>query len=1265
MKCSFIAQIFSIAVIACCARTGKTEPVTLNSLLQEMADRDALARFPSPAYRQLQGSTYNRASVAHNQPDQSFGGWFADGDASFYLRTENTNSSGTTEYVVMDHDGPGVITKLWTPFFYQSYDNRTGARIRIYLNGSNVPVIDENLIELVTRLEWDIDEYGSKPSPQNSFGVPNPISAFTARAGDCYLPIPFATRCKVTLSSVPFYDIVSYRAYEPGTVVETFTTNLYYAATNQAQLTLTAQQIGVPTNFSGGTLFQTNRTLAAGQAMALNLSSGASAVRHFEVQLDPLQIATNAAALRSTVVVMSFDGVQTVWCPVGDFFCSADSIHPFDTWTRSVTSGGQMVCRWVMPYQGSASIVLTNLGTDYSVTATLIARTGPWIWTSNSMHFHANWRPDNVVPGSPPSDWNFIDVQGQGVLVGDAWTVGNIQGGWWGEGDEKIYVDGEYETNKFPGIFGTGTEDYYGWAGGVNPTRTDEFSSPYLSNVRVGGLNSDTMGYNINTRVRALDAIPFRQRLVFDMESSFGVEIRNPWNILGYSSAVFWYATPGATHNRPPLPAEATKPILSMAQLQAISDQIRFGTNTQRGSSPGSCWKLGEQDPGAVAGADGQETTRDSWGHNELSKYGTPAYSASVPSGGSTLSMSFNGSDSYYQTSGTNLADYYGGVDFNRFGLSCDVYPIAWGKDGFSFPVSIGRNGGGLAIVEIGGAWHLIHQGVAASAAGPSVSLNTWTHLELQRRDFGSGVQTRLFINGSTTAACTINGAPSPPAPFFTIGANQLGGLGVEGFFSGRVDNVLLQNLNPVIVSGPVLTPNFGTLPAGGSFSLAILASGQGPLTFLWRRNGLVVTNTGSIPAVNFEHAISGQTGTYDVVITNQYHSVTSSAVSVTIVAADDSPVIGGPLSVSPSSAIRSGGSFTLSATGIGGASPLTFLWRRDGTVLTNTGSLPSVTFSDVATNQSGSYDLILTNPFGAATSSVTTITVLPPNTMFGVVKAWYRLGDADPGSVEGNPAAPFTVDEVGTNDLARFGSPLYTADVRTNTGRLAIAFNPGTPDWFTGNHLPIFSTLNLSNFSLSFDAKPLVASSYNVAVCLGRYGAGAAFIYMAGGTWRYHVGAVGDQITGGTAALNQWQQITFTRSNGVNALFVDGVQVGSTTNTVFPTPSPELSIGAAKDDVGAPDGLFAGLIDNVKLTDLSLGMLFRRPSLSLRTAAARTVVSVSGGPGFLHTLWRTSQLFPATWLAITNRVTNTSGETLLIDTLPLAASAIYRVSVP
>ncbi|MCX6885136.1 MAG: DUF2961 domain-containing protein, partial [Verrucomicrobia bacterium] len=99
-------------------------------------------------------------------------------------------------------------------------------------------------------------------------------------------------------------------------------------------------------------------------------------------------------------------------------------------------------------------------------------------------------------------------------------------------------------------------EDYYGWAGGENPTRKDEFSTPFLSNVRVGGLNQDTKGYNVCLRTRGLDAIPFKRQLVFDMESSFGVDIRHPWDLLGYTVVTYWYAKPGAIHNRPALPEE-------------------------------------------------------------------------------------------------------------------------------------------------------------------------------------------------------------------------------------------------------------------------------------------------------------------------------------------------------------------------------------------------------------------------------------------------------------------------------------------------------------------------------------------------------------------------------------------------------------------------------------------------------------------------------------------------------------------------------------
>ena len=185
------------------------------------------------------------------------------------------------------------------------------------------------------------------------------------------------------------------------------------------------------------------------------------------------------------------------------------------------------------------------------------------------MHFRANWRADDLLPGTPIVDWNFIDIHGKGVCVGDAWTVLNPTHGWWGEGDEKIYVDGAWEKG-FPTHFGTGTEDYYGWAGGVNPTRADEFSSPFLANVRVGGVDGKhTRGYNISTRTRSLDAIPFATRLCFDMEASPGVNQRRKSDYLGYSAVTFWYARPGASHNRPPAPESAALPIMTLADIEA------------------------------------------------------------------------------------------------------------------------------------------------------------------------------------------------------------------------------------------------------------------------------------------------------------------------------------------------------------------------------------------------------------------------------------------------------------------------------------------------------------------------------------------------------------------------------------------------------------------------------------------------------------------------------------------------------------------------
>jgi len=96
------------------------------------------------------------------------------------------------------------------------------------------------------------------------------------------------------------------------------------------------------------------------------------------------------------------------------------------------------------------------------MTVKLAASTSPWKWDDRSMHFHANWHCQYPLNTRPMLDWNYNEIQGQGVYVGDTLTVFNPVAGWHGEGDERIYIDDE----SFPSHLGTGTDDYYGFAWG-------------------------------------------------------------------------------------------------------------------------------------------------------------------------------------------------------------------------------------------------------------------------------------------------------------------------------------------------------------------------------------------------------------------------------------------------------------------------------------------------------------------------------------------------------------------------------------------------------------------------------------------------------------------------------------------------------------------------------------------------------------------------------------------------------------------------------
>lgn len=517
------------------AQKASQPKVTIASVLKEMVDRDKISQFPESNYKTLQASTYNRESVSPNLP-----GWFADGDGLGFIRTEVIN--GKTEWVIMEDHGPGCIAKIWAVCFYYGLDNVTGANIKIYLDGNKEPVINTNFFNLVQGKDF----------------IESPFGETSTRAGNLYFPIPYAKSCKITMDNKAFYNIINYRKYPKGTAVETFTMEQFN--NTKALRSSVGKELVRPTNATGNAIEKT-QTIAAGNTLTIDLPKGNNAVKQLEITIKNKENIPNL--LRSVVLTANFDKEQTIWTPVGDFFNNVGKQQPYIMWEREVSKQGNMICRWVMPYQKEGTISLKNLA-NTSAEVSIKVITAPTAWKKNSMYFHATWRMDEPYPTFPLFDWNLIEAQGKGVIVGDEFTALNPSEGWWGEGDEKIYVDDDFKRN-FPSHFGTGTEDYYGWAGGVVPTPKDEFSKPFLGNIIVGEQNA--MGYNVCSRTRVLDAIPFEKRIKFDMEASCGT--RSSWFFLQYTQTTFWYAIPGVKHNRLPLPEMAAKTLPTLQELKS------------------------------------------------------------------------------------------------------------------------------------------------------------------------------------------------------------------------------------------------------------------------------------------------------------------------------------------------------------------------------------------------------------------------------------------------------------------------------------------------------------------------------------------------------------------------------------------------------------------------------------------------------------------------------------------------------------------------
>jgi hypothetical protein len=290
--------------------------------------------------------------------------------------------------------------------------------------------------------------------------------------------------------------------------------------------------------------------LDAGETATLMDHAGPGVIRH-------MWFTFSEKFYRDVIIRIYWDGQEapSVQAPLGDFLCNSwNSRQDILSQPINVNPSGGMNIYFPMPYKGHARITVENDSPNdlewfyYTINYTLEEV------PEEALYFHAHWQRTNPLPYG--TDYLILDgVKGRGQYVGTfmAWQQNNA--GWWGEGEIKMYLDGDQD---FPTICGTGTEDYFGgaWAFG------DDFSAPYLGFLQVDKKSGEVGARMTMYRFHLHDPVFFLEDLKVTMQA---LSWRSEGRFLplqdDIASVAYWYQT--LPHNpHPPMPIRNLREII-------------------------------------------------------------------------------------------------------------------------------------------------------------------------------------------------------------------------------------------------------------------------------------------------------------------------------------------------------------------------------------------------------------------------------------------------------------------------------------------------------------------------------------------------------------------------------------------------------------------------------------------------------------------------------------------------------------------------------
>lgn len=222
-----------------------------------------------------------------------------------------------------------------------------------------------------------------------------------------------------------------------------------------------------------------------------------------------------------------------------------------------------------------------------------------------------------------------------------------------------------------------------------------------------------------------------------------------------------------------------------------------------------------------------------------------------------------------------------------------------------------------------------------------------------------------VALSGAMSATLAFSSVQSANAGDYTVVVTNSAGSATS------VAATLTVNVPPSILTQPLAQ----SVTAGANVSLTVTASGTSPLTYQWRKDGAAIAGaTNSVFSVG--NVQTGDAGSFSVVVTNSVGSVNSNAAALTVTSVPVPPAF----TAQPQGQnVTAGSSVALTVT-MGGTSPFTYQWRKDGTALAGaTGA--TLTLTNVQSANAGDYTVVVTNSAGSATSAAATLTVnLPPS---------------------------------------------------------------------------------------------------------------------------------------------------------------------------------------------------------------------------------------------------------------------------------------------